>query len=97
MMTLQEYFRSDNQLESGDLVTFHDETVFLVGDATPYHAPSTTDGEIGWDWESAICNKQIESISNLVTYEVQEFGSRATSKETIISRADGYKTSHHSE
>ncbi len=61
LCTLLEYVQM-NRLEPGTMLHIGDVSVdgivqttlntetFWVGHATPYHAPSTGDGEIGWDY-----------------------------------------------
>lgn len=48
-----------------DGTTFNTES-FWIGDATPFHGPSTNDGGIGWNWNVPIMNKFVLEIH---TYE----------------------------
>lgn len=35
---------------------------FWVGDCTPYHQPSNSDGEIGWDYDAPIMKKIVLEV-----------------------------------
>ena len=47
------------KFEDGEYVPSRD---FWVGDATPYHEPSTNDGGFGWSYESDICKEYVSEV-----------------------------------
>lgn len=49
-------------LVPGTIIGFKDGTVIIIGDATPYMQPTTSDGGIGWIWDSGHCSKKVAYI-----------------------------------
>jgi hypothetical protein len=47
-LTLKEVF-DQGACKVGNLIILEGGQHFLIGDATPFHAPSTNDGSFGWD------------------------------------------------
>lgn len=76
LCTLKEYVQMERvkpgrKLLLGDVkdgVHSNTETIW-IGDATPYHAPSTNDGGFGWDYNAPIMKKFVLEIH---TYGKQE-------------------------
>lgn len=64
-MKFVDYLKS-NKVRVGDFVKFTDGSTMLIGDATMYIQPTTSDGSIGWDWSSKPCTLEIEMVINLV-------------------------------